>query len=246
MLGNRTVFIAMTATLMCASGCGDDKSADPEPMPADDGLLVDLPFDSNAQDRSGNGNHGTLVGGATASGELVLGDNATDMLSLPFSVMDGLGDFTFAAWLRLDVFRNEGHEVISGANAADDNHLVFWYREHTDEWAVGVNNGNLAFAVDATIEDGQWHHIALVRSGTEASLFQDGAQLGGSVTVGADVLDIDPGGLIFGQDQDVVGGGFAANESWAGAMDDLRIYDRALDATAIQGLAAARTEAGGD
>lgn len=38
-------------------------------------------------------------------------------------------------------------------------------------------------------------------------------------------------GLSSGQDQDVVGGGFAANESWAGAMDNLRIYNRALSAS---------------
>jgi hypothetical protein len=51
------------------------------------------------------------------------------------------------------------------------------------------------------------------------------------------VLDIAPGGLVFGQDQDTVGGGFEADESWAGAMDNLRIYNRALTATDVAALA---------
>lgn len=52
--------------------------------------------------------------------------------------MDGLGDFTFGAWLRIDTLRDENHEVISGANAAEDNALSFWYWEETEEWVVDV------------------------------------------------------------------------------------------------------------
>jgi len=203
-----------------------------------EGLQAFLSFSGDASDESGNGNDGTLLGGATASGELILGNNADDMLMLPSAVMDGLVDFTFAAWLRIDTIRGESHEVISGANAAEDNALSFWYRDHTDEWVVGINNGSSVLANDATIEDGEWHHVALTRSGTVAVLYIDGSQLGNAEDVGADTLDIDPGGLIFGQDQDEVGGGFEADEAWAGAMDNLRIYDRALEQVEVALLAA--------
>ena len=217
-------------------GCSDKSSTTPSTFPTA-GLLAFLPFDSDASDESGNGNDGTPIGGATASGELLLGNNADDMLSLPASVMDGLTDFTFAAWLRLDALRNEGHEVISGANAVEDNDLVFWYREHTDEWAIGVNNGNAALSTDARIEDGQWHHVALTRSAGQFQLYLDGSASGSAVSQPTDAIEIDPGGLIFGQDQDTVGGNFEADEAWAGAMDNLRIYDRALSAGDIGKLA---------
>lgn len=227
--------LVLTATMLF--GCSSDDPAAPSGTPAD-GPLVYLTFAGNANDQSGNGNHGTVVGGSMATGALVLGNNATDRLSLPSTVMDGLGDFTFSAWLRMDTFRNENHEVISGANAAQDNALIFWYREQTDEWLVGINNGSSAFATNASIEDGEWHQVVLTRSGTTAHLYLDGTALGGGVSVAAGALDIDPTGLIFGQDQDVVNGDFAANESWAGAMDNLRIYDRVVSAAEIQTLAA--------
>jgi MSHA biogenesis protein MshQ len=235
------VLFAALPVLAVISGCSSDSSTESkkteQPAIPTNGLLVYLPFQGNANDQSGNGNNGTLLGGATASGALVLGDNDTDALSIPSTVMDGLYEFTFAAWLRMDSLRNASHEVISGANAGYDNVLIFWYREHTDEWVVGINGGDNPFAVDTRIEDQQWHHVALIRSGSTASLYLDGAIQGSAVNVGTDTLEIDPGGLIFGQDQDVLGGGFAQDQSWAGAMDNLRIYNRALSAAEVQTVA---------
>jgi hypothetical protein len=46
-------------------------------------------------------------------------------------------------------------------------------------------------------------------------------------------LVCDPNGFIVGQDQDFVGGGFDQNQSWAGAVDNLRIYSRALTAEEV-------------
>jgi MSHA biogenesis protein MshQ len=248
-------WVLIVAAAVAGHGCGDDGGGSAGtggtagtggvgglsgggPNVPSEGLQAFLPFSADASDESGNGNDGTLLGAATASGELILGNNADDMLVLPSSVMDGLVDFTFAAWLRIDTIREESHEVISGANAAEDNALIFWYRDHTDEWVVGINNGSSVFASDSTIEDGEWHHVALTRSGAIAVLYLDGSQLGDAVDVGAESLDIDPGGLIFGQDQDEVGGGFEADEAWAGAIDNLRIYDRALDQAEVALLAA--------
>jgi MSHA biogenesis protein MshQ len=236
------VIVVALPLLAVISGCGGKDSTEPSKstnqlnIPTN-GLLIYLQFEGNVNDASGNGNNGTLLGGAIASGALVMGDNDTDALSLPSTVMDGLHEFTFAAWLRMDSLRNASHEVISGANASFDNVLIFWYREHTDEWVVGINGGNNPFVVDNRIEDQQWHHVALTRSGSTASLYLDGAVLGSAVTVGNDTLEIDPGGLIFGQDQDVLGGGFAQDQSWAGAMDNLCIYNRALSAAEVQTVA---------
>jgi hypothetical protein len=178
-----------------------------------------------------------LLGGASAAGFLLVGDNTTDMLTLPASVMDGLVSFSFAAWLRIDAIRGGSHEVLSGANAAEDNAANLYYRELENEWRIGLHGSEWAFTPDATIEDGLWHHIALVRSGSTAELYFDGVQLGGELAVSGTPLDIDAGGLVFGLDQDVVGGGFDAGEGWAGAMDNLRLFDGALTEVEIETFA---------
>lgn len=82
------------------TSCGDDNPAQPEGAPST-GLQALLTFSGDATDRSGNGNHGTLLGGAAASGALVVGNNASDVLTLPAGVMDGSDDFTFAADTRI-------------------------------------------------------------------------------------------------------------------------------------------------
>jgi hypothetical protein len=58
------------------------------------------------------------------------------------------------------------------------------------------------------------------------------------VTVLSDPIDIDPGGLIVGQDQDSVGGGFTTNNSLAGEVDELRFYSRALSTTDVAAILA--------
>jgi hypothetical protein len=178
-----------------------------------------------------------LLGGAAASSELLLGDNTTDMLTLPGSVLDGVADFTFSAWLRIDVLRGENHQILSAANAVEDNVIGIWYREATDEWVFGEDDDSYEFGTDARIEDGQWHHVVVTRAGSSAQMYFDGLPLGSAVSVPGDVLDVDPNGLVFGQDQDMVGGGFEADEAWAGAMDNLRLYDRAVSGTEAQSLA---------
>jgi MSHA biogenesis protein MshQ len=226
-----TIIVSMISLIACSDESSNDTSAVPK-----EGLLAFLNFDGNANDLSGKNNHGTLMGGAVASGNLVTGNNAADALSLPNIVMDGLVDFSFAAWVKINTFRNESHELISGANATEDNVLIIWYNETENKWFMGINDGSSAFTSDTRVEDGNWHHIAITRSGDAARLYLDGSVVS-FVSVGTDQLDIDAGGLIFGQDQDALGGSFHVNDSWAGEMDNIRIYNRSLSDKEVGAIA---------
>ena len=73
--------------------------------------------------------------------------------------------------------------------------------------------------------DGQWHHLALRRGGGELTLFIDGtpistADLPGSVSRNS------PFGVHIGQKLD-------SRAHFAGAIDDVRVYDRALSDTEL-------------
>jgi hypothetical protein len=50
-------------------------------------------------------------------------------------------------------------------------------------------------------------------------------------------LSISAGGLVFGQEQDSVGGGYSPAQALDGTLDDVRFYDRLLSAQKIGALA---------
>jgi len=63
-------------------------------------------------------------------------------------------------------------------------------------------------------------------------LYKDGKNLtAGYITQG---IQITPGGaLVIGQEQDSVEGGFSIGQAFLGTIDEIKIYDRALNALEI-------------
>ena len=108
---------------------------------------------------------------------------------------------------------------------------------HHQRWKIILHSLNpYFFAIDTTIEDLNWHHVAVTRRDSIAKLYIDGLRVGNEISVSDSALAADPNGFIIGQDQDFVGGGFQAIQSWAGEIDNLRIYNRALTEQEILSL----------
>jgi hypothetical protein len=218
--------IALGLVLAVVSGCGDDAVTDPQGPPTA-GLLAFFPFAGTAADQSGHGNDGSLLGGATAVDYLNTRANDLDALSLPHTLVDGLTDFTIAAWVRISILQIGTNQFLSGANATEDNALGFWYANPEDRWNIRIDG--VTYNYDgASTEDGQWHHVAFVREAAASTFHMDGSAVGSSIPVPGTAIAVDSGGLIIGQDQDGVGGSFDATQAWAGQVDNLRFYDRAL------------------
>jgi len=86
-----------------------------------------------------------------------------------------------------------------------------------------------------TITANQWTSVAWVRHGGTSTIYTNGGDPG-SVSHLTGALNIAPGGLWLGNDQDVVSGGWQACQQWYGKLDDVRFYNRALSATEIEYL----------
>ena len=218
------------------------------------GLIVFYLFNGDATDESGNGNHGTLLGGATAATALTIGFNAVDRLEVPSVVANGLGDFTVAMWVRLDGVQHSLNDLglntlASGFGPTDDNSFLLYYGRwlHNQPlaadgfWAIALASpaapiGFWRFPTDERIEDLTWHHVVFVREGGVARNYFDGVQSGADVAVSAEPTSVVSGGLFLGQDQDVLGGGFVTRQSLWGQLDNFRIYSRALSIAEVQVL----------
>ncbi|MGD2045755.1 MAG: LamG domain-containing protein [Gemmatimonadota bacterium] len=226
------------AVALVVAGCGGDDSGTAPSDPLLEGLEAYYTFDGSTDDVSGNARHATLIGGASVTGGvLVTGSNDVDALEVPRGALDGVGDFTVSGWVKMSTFHIYPSQWLSCAIAAEDNNLGVWYDPNNDRWSIDILGDRLNFSTNSAMEDNQFHHIVVVRNGTTVVLYVDGAQAG-SVTVLSDPIDIDPGGLIVGQDQDSVGGGFTTNNSLAGEVDELRFYSRALSTTDVAAILA--------
>ncbi len=205
---------------------------------ASPGLIAYYPFDGNANDTSGNGFHGELFGSADCSdGVLTLGNNALDCVSLPYEVVNGIGDFTICALLRVSMNpTSQSHCWFSGARSSSEaNEFTMWYS--TPYWNITIGNGYQYLLNSGTQspEDLEWHHTTITRQGSEVRLYVDGYEVD-NVTTSTYQPIIAEGGFIIGQEQDNVGGGFESHQNFDGQMDEIRFYNRALSLEEIQNL----------
>ncbi|MBF0286862.1 MAG: Ig-like domain-containing protein [SAR324 cluster bacterium] len=207
----------------------------------DNGLVAYYPMNGDASDASGNGYDGTVSSavssldrfGNTNSSYNITG--ASQSILIPQNTIDGLADYTLASWIKLDSVNSGSNTLFSGARAAEDNAFIWYYQGSSNMWNMMLDSTSAWMLGNGTIEDMGWHHVAVSRIGTTTNMYVDG-DLIGSNSIASAAVDVDAGGVIFGQEQDSVGGGFQATDSWNGSADDFRIYNRALTEIEIEAL----------
>ena len=186
-------------------------------------------------DSSSNTHTVTPTGGVhTDTGTKKLGTASCQYIASPANYLtvtadtmfQRTGDLTVEFWLNSTssthtaVFDYRG----TGSHANQDNNLFM-------DWAVGGAGDELSFWIFSTerkfvltdIDDGNWHHIALVRdSDVSWYLYYDGVSKtpeSGAMTHNlTDQINNNNEPLIFGQN-------FPHNAQWIGYMDELRYSD---------------------
>ncbi|MFO0701136.1 MAG: DUF4347 domain-containing protein, partial [Nitrospira sp.] len=209
------------------------------------GLVGQWTFDTNANDLSGNGNHGTLSGNATidtntatnivGGGKLSL-DGVDDYVNLTarLSSFSSLSQGTIATWVK---FTGTGMQTIYNiGDGASNQNWVFFYVENGNLRAeVEVNNSpQLRVVSNATINDGNWHHVAFTVNSSGNALYIDGQVAARSYEVGSSSTTTFISSINNEATAEI--GAFndgAINGELNGQLDDVRIYNRALSATDI-------------
>lgn len=160
-------------------------------------------------------------------------------IDIPSGALTNGGDVTATFWIKTS--KTGGQAIVSGARSGEDNeYLIFFIDNTTLQFFFGGTDVSWTIA---SISDNVWHHVAVVRDdgNNEARLYIDGVpdnENPKAITLSA--MTIDAGGLIVGQEQDSVGGGFDAAQALDGILDDLRFYSRVLSAAELQTIFAIR------
>jgi hypothetical protein len=203
------------------------------------GLLAYYPFDGDFNDASGNANHLSITEGlptiTTTAGNFIAGGGALDTASTisdraflaltnPITFAD-TDAWSIAFWAR----RRAGSDIRQGMVIGDtENNIDFIWLSDNPTQVQGVrfrstDNNNFNFDVGA--DDGEWHHWALVADGTgNLTAYRDNIALGTSTSS----TPFSVRNVAHGYNTDI--------HSMNGQIDELHIYDEALDATAVEAL----------
>jgi hypothetical protein len=197
-----------------------------------------------AADSSGQKNDGTYEGAPMSSKDVPAKIMSSNPASLTFANTDAVvvqdspslsikGPLTLAAWIKptADITTQRGLIEKWEDDGAGNTSRGYYLRFRADKKAQAGIRGEAgsSTSVNGTSElpMGAWSHVAAVFDGTSLHVYVNGAEEGvGSVaftpTDGSSTLEI---------------GRRMGSGTFEGGMDDVRVYNRALSAAEIMGLA---------
>ncbi|MCI0582597.1 MAG: putative Ig domain-containing protein, partial [Chloroflexi bacterium] len=203
-------------------------AADPDTGPAlAEGLLAYWPFDADTEIvRSATGaRDGTRSEGATIErgpGGFVLGGGALaldgDGGYVAFGDLPLAGDFSVTAWVRPENLgsRTTSEAVVLGDSANED-----WIRLQDTGVRVSFSDVKDTLATSSDFVNGPWQHLGLVRRDGAMTVYRNGEVVHSGE---AQPLPFTP---------ERIGRKSPSTNYFAGLLDDLAVWDRALDGDEI-------------
>jgi hypothetical protein len=190
---------------------------------------------TTADDSTGRVQDGSVSGAAWSNG---ITGGALDFDGIDDGVLvgtsaalTGSGDFSLAAWVKVDPGSPTSTVIQQrepGASGYQGEYMLNVNSSGTVNFFVyGTSAYQFNLTTAAAINDGQWHHLAAVRSGTSGKVYIDGVEV------------VNGSGAIQALQSRAVSIGYDhrdSNKRFAGLIDDVRIYERALSAGEIDDL----------
>jgi hypothetical protein len=197
-----------------------------------DGLVAYYPFNGNANDASGNGNHGAVYGAALTTDRFGSTNSAYSF--------DGVNTYIDMGVLNINLPVTVSLWFNSSSiNALYDTVLGWNDPEDTGIQIMGNGNGKMRFRIGSNMEDvisqstidgdGIWHLVTITRENNVMQVYVDGVL---EVTSNPSSLIVNAHKLYFGKSFQPDN----LNEYFNGKIDDVRIYNRVLSSSEIQQL----------
>jgi hypothetical protein len=236
-------------SLLLATACCVASSAWAQAQGLNAGLVARYEFDGNAVDSSGNGNNGTTHGGTAATTDR----NGKANSALAFNGIDGFvsvadspslnptDQVTIAYWIRVDSINSVWTPIVykgfsSSGGCYGGREYTVWLNNAPFFHSASAGAGGCSSFLDGKTVSvlNKWTHVALAidrRTAKKATLY-----INGNLQVQAD----DPNTSFAVSASELLIGKTAETSSsfslFEGALDDLRIYNRALSKADVQRL----------
>ena len=206
------------------------------------GLVANYPFDDNANDATPYANHGIIGGNptfitrATATGKAIKFDGDKDSV-LVKNAVQLLSDFTTVGfWIRVDSSKLSDSEAYVIDFGHWDQRWKISLPQHLKiVWTTNSKNAiGTTIITDMDSGDGNemtkgiWWHVTMVHNGVNNIVYVNGIETKRAAHAGK--LNSTARPLVFGSDA-VEGGRY-----FVGALDNVKIYNKALTATEVNSL----------
>jgi hypothetical protein len=217
-----------------------------------DGLVAYYPFDGNANDESGNGNHGTVHGATLTEDRFGNADSAYhfdgvyDYIEIKNTEIMNPNYITISVWYFIDKsFSGDGSNVI--IHKPYTSHVTPYYQWHIgvtgDQYhntnskiigAISNPNGTLLFTEYKFPNKfiGVWHYLAMSFDGSVLKFYLNGKLTSLKKTDSDFVIGSYPTNIFIGKQGNLNN----QRDYTPGIIDDIRIYNRALSESEIQQL----------
>jgi gliding motility-associated-like protein len=208
-----------------------------------EGLIAWYPFYNNANDESGNGN--TLDGAFLMFTYDICGySNSAYKSEIPYYIylspanFEFPKEFSYSLWFRADSIPTLNHWILfSVGSPAEGYEQAISFTSSGILTGTGSNvgtNPSVTTVTTAPVPTGQWTHVVLTRDNTRMRIFVNGAW---STISGPDSLTHNQFANYGSDPKASIGCQFEeSNHTFIGAIDEVRIYNRALNEAEIQQL----------
>jgi len=187
-------------------------------------LVAYYPFNGNANDVSGNNNHGTVSGATLTtdrSGNVNKAysfDGNNDVITIPQNtILNASDELSFSVWVKPDAFPSGSVMIVGKSNYANaTNYLV----RIKPNGYIQFEYKNFANTTDNPLILNQWNHIAVVSDAANAKKVYINGALASHNTATS------PYGLV--TDPVTIGAANYGAEYFKGSMDELKMFNKAL------------------
>ena len=210
-------------------------------------VVVYWPMDEGSGDTTaditGNGHDGTLMGGIAwettdvHTGTAALSfDGTDDYVEVPdHDALDFSNEFTIVAWIKLSEAGISGRRPVASKEVSPDSNRGWEFKVNNGQLAMqlystAVDEGKLTMTGSATLQAGEWYHVAGVYRSNGLEQFYINGELDKEQELVTSLQ---------ANDSPVNIGAYRWNGYrvyFAGLIDDLQIHDMALSADEIMGL----------
>ncbi|MCX7004747.1 MAG: LamG domain-containing protein, partial [bacterium] len=206
-----------------------------------DGLVAFYPFDGNAKDATGNGNNGTVYGATLGTNRFNQGDASYnfdgngDYMEVPHSSLFNINtnDFSLSLWLK---YEQQPAPFYYSAICIKSSNAEYPYEGFT--LFVDFPDNSCTFRIDGRepllchtndLHNNTWRYLVCVKQSNQLKIYIDGLFDSSRTINYANVDNLAP--IIFGANHINHN-----SQNYTGAMDDIRLYNRALSLAEIHNL----------